>query len=80
MLDACYRRWYGAMAEIPIWGCKIDREVLRYLDGIRNVALGSLVWRYVSLSVSMKPLALLMPHSSCEVDISGEQTLMCVEI
>ncbi|ORY57507.1 isoprenoid synthase domain-containing protein [Pseudomassariella vexata] len=46
MLDACYRRWYRALADMPIWGAEIDREVLRYLDGIRNVALGSLHWSF----------------------------------
>ncbi|CAJ2505787.1 Uu.00g131810.m01.CDS01 [Anthostomella pinea] len=46
MLDACYRRWYKSLAEMPIWGKEIDNEVLRYLDGIRNVALGSLHWSF----------------------------------
>ncbi|KAI1337721.1 isoprenoid synthase domain-containing protein [Xylariaceae sp. FL0016] len=45
MLDACYKRWYSALAKMPVWGSRIDKEVLRYLDGIRNVALGSLHWR-----------------------------------
>ncbi|KAJ0280091.1 hypothetical protein CBS470a_008908 [Colletotrichum nupharicola] len=45
MIDECYKRWYGAMARMPLWGEKIDREVLRYLDGCRNIALGNLHWR-----------------------------------
>ncbi|KAF3809982.1 Presilphiperfolan-8-beta-ol synthase [Colletotrichum gloeosporioides] len=48
MIDECYKRWYGAMARMPLWGEKIDREVLRYLDGCRNIALGNLHWSYES--------------------------------
>jgi hypothetical protein len=44
-LDNCYKSWYRALAELPIWGEKIDREVLRYLDACRDVALGNLHWR-----------------------------------
>ncbi len=45
MLDDCYRRWYRALAEMPIWGEDVDREVLKYVDGCRNIALGNLYWR-----------------------------------
>ncbi|KAI0487794.1 Presilphiperfolan-8-beta-ol synthase [Xylaria cf. heliscus] len=48
MLDECYRRWYRALAEMPIWGEDIDREVLKYVDGCRNIALGNLYWSYKS--------------------------------
>jgi len=47
MLQQRYRRWYRALADMPSWGARIDREVLRYLDGCRLVALGSLIWRSV---------------------------------
>ena len=47
MLDGCYRRWYIALAELPVWGEKIDREVLRFVTVCRDVALGNLYWRYV---------------------------------
>ncbi len=45
MISDCYKRWYGALASMPVWGEEIDREVLRFLDGCRNVALGNLYWR-----------------------------------
>ncbi|TRX96398.1 hypothetical protein FHL15_002670 [Xylaria flabelliformis] len=48
MLDDCYRRWYRALAEMPIWGEGIDREVLKYVEGCRNIALGNLYWSYKS--------------------------------
>jgi len=48
MIDNCYRRWYRALANMPVWGEKIDREVLRFVDVCRGVALGNLHWRYVS--------------------------------
>ncbi|KAI1746642.1 Presilphiperfolan-8-beta-ol synthase [Xylaria castorea] len=48
MLDDCYRRWYRALAEMPIWGEEVDREVLKYVEGCRNIALGNLYWSYKS--------------------------------
>jgi hypothetical protein len=51
-----YKTWYKALVELPSWGHKLDAEVLRYLDGCRLVALGSLIWRSVFfwfLSVSL---------------------------
>ncbi|TGJ85574.1 hypothetical protein E0Z10_g3222 [Xylaria hypoxylon] len=48
MLDDCYRRWYRALAEMPVWGEEIDREALKYVDGCRNIALGNLYWSYKS--------------------------------
>ncbi|KAL0940513.1 terpene synthase metal binding domain protein [Colletotrichum truncatum] len=48
MVDECYKTWYGALVRMPVWGEKVDKEVLRYLDGCRNVALGNLHWSYES--------------------------------
>ncbi|KAK0618895.1 isoprenoid synthase domain-containing protein [Immersiella caudata] len=31
MLDDCYRRWYCALAEMPIWGEATDRQALRFM-------------------------------------------------
>jgi hypothetical protein len=45
MLNNCYRRWYRALADMPIWGEETDRQVLRYVDICRDVALGCLHWR-----------------------------------
>ncbi|KAJ5104431.1 Presilphiperfolan-8-beta-ol synthase [Penicillium alfredii] len=45
MLDARYRRWYAVLADMPIWGEEIDRQVIRYSEICRNIALGSLYWR-----------------------------------
>jgi hypothetical protein len=45
MLTSCYRRWYRALADMPIWGEETDRQVLRYVDICRDVALGCLHWR-----------------------------------
>ena len=45
MISDRYKRWYSALANMPIWGEGIDREVLRFVDGCRNVALGNLYWR-----------------------------------
>ena len=48
MIDECYRDWYLALSKMPICGEKVDQEVIRYLDGCRDVALGNLHWRFVS--------------------------------
>ncbi|KAK7998523.1 terpenoid synthase [Apiospora marii] len=46
MLDACYQRWSSAVAAMPSWGSVLDQQVLEYLDGLRNIALGSLLWSF----------------------------------
>ncbi|KAJ8118391.1 hypothetical protein ONZ43_g3998 [Nemania bipapillata] len=48
MLNERYRRWYRALAELPVWGEEVDREVLKYLDVCRNIALGNVYWSYQS--------------------------------
>ncbi|KAJ0328322.1 hypothetical protein COL5a_005098 [Colletotrichum fioriniae] len=48
MIDECYRNWYLALSKMPICGEKVDQEVIRYLDGCRDVALGNLHWSYES--------------------------------
>ena len=45
MIDGCYQRWYEALLNMPSWGSKIDRQVYTYLEGIRNISLGCLLWR-----------------------------------
>ncbi|KAF6804145.1 hypothetical protein CSOJ01_10409 [Colletotrichum sojae] len=32
MVDSCYRRWYLALAALPSYGEKIDREVLKFVE------------------------------------------------
>ncbi|KAI1770094.1 isoprenoid synthase domain-containing protein [Hypoxylon cercidicola] len=46
MLQDYYKRWYIALANMPIWGEEIDRQVLRYVDIYRNIALGGLHWSF----------------------------------
>ncbi|KAL8820953.1 MAG: hypothetical protein Q9191_007410 [Dirinaria sp. TL-2023a] len=46
MINHCYKRWYRALADMPIWGEGIDREVLRFVEGCRNLALGNLYWSF----------------------------------
>lgn len=48
MVDDCYQRWHEASNDLP--PCdneKTRREVLRYVEGCQNIALGNLHWRYV---------------------------------
>lgn len=45
MIEKCYRSWYLALAELPLWGEAVDREALGFVDICRNVALGTLHWR-----------------------------------
>jgi hypothetical protein len=47
MLYDCYRRWHTALTEIPFWGEVIDRDVMKFVNGCRNIALGNLHWRYI---------------------------------
>lgn len=45
MINECYRRWYLALAELPSYGEKVDREVMRFVEVCRAVAQGNLYWR-----------------------------------
>ena len=45
VIEECYKRWYTALANMPIWGEYVDREVLKFVDSCRDVALGNLHWR-----------------------------------
>jgi len=46
MINECYRRWYIALAELPVYGENIDRQVLKFVDCCKNVALGNLYWSF----------------------------------
>ncbi|PKX94108.1 terpene synthase family protein [Aspergillus novofumigatus IBT 16806] len=46
MLNDCYKRWYTALANLPVWGEETDRQVLKFVDACRNVALGNLYWSF----------------------------------
>ena len=45
MIDDCYKRWYLALANMPVLGEEMDRQLLKFADACRNVALGNLYWR-----------------------------------
>lgn len=45
MLQDCYRRWYDALRDVPYWGRDIDKAVIAFVNGCRNIALGNLHWR-----------------------------------
>lgn len=62
MIQQRYRRWYMALAEMPSWGSEMDRIVLKYLDGIRGIVLGSLLWRCVCFL--LLPFIWSLPFSS----------------
>lgn len=49
MVNECYRTWYLALAELPVYGEKIDREVHKFIEICKNVALGNLNWRLVKI-------------------------------
>lgn len=48
MTNECYRRWYLALADLPSYGEKIDREVMKFVEICRAMAQGNLYWRQVS--------------------------------
>jgi hypothetical protein len=45
LLSVRYKRWYTALANMPIWGRETDRQVLKFVELCQNVAVGSLYWR-----------------------------------
>ncbi|KAI1657173.1 terpenoid synthase [Daldinia decipiens] len=46
MVDDCYKRWYTALAELPSYGEKIDRQVLLFVEICRSIPLGNLYWSF----------------------------------
>ncbi|KAK8052035.1 Presilphiperfolan-8-beta-ol synthase [Apiospora rasikravindrae] len=46
MINGCYVRWYSALAALPPYGEDIDREVLKFVEICRCVALGNLHWSF----------------------------------
>ncbi|KAH7483955.1 RNA polymerase I-specific transcription initiation factor rrn3 [Fusarium oxysporum f. sp. albedinis] len=44
--DECYRRWYLALASMPVWGEATDLEVLRYIEACPSFPLGDLLWSF----------------------------------
>ncbi|RYC58180.1 hypothetical protein CHU98_g8017 [Xylaria longipes] len=60
MADGCYKRWYTALAELPLYGEEIDREVLAFVEmrvfmNIRGFAMS---WKYVNAT----------PHKAMALD------------
>jgi hypothetical protein len=45
MLDSRHSRWEQAIKSVPNWGHEIDCQVLKYIQGISNVAKANLYWR-----------------------------------
>lgn len=45
MIKDCYRRWYLNLAELPSYGEDMDREVMKFVEICRAMALGNLYWR-----------------------------------
>ncbi|KAL5370952.1 Cell wall endo-beta-1,3-glucanase [Paraphaeosphaeria sporulosa] len=45
MINDCYRQWYLALADLPSYGEKLDREVMKFVEVCRAIAHGNLYWR-----------------------------------
>jgi len=82
LLRDCYRDWYLAMASLPQWGEGVDAQVQKYIQGVQDVALANLNWRFVlSLTLplttkqwSRSMLTLPLVLASIRRDIWGECT------
>jgi hypothetical protein len=44
LLKYRYRRWYLALADLPIWGEDVDMQVQKYIEGCKDVVLANLNW------------------------------------
>ncbi|KAH7141980.1 isoprenoid synthase domain-containing protein [Dactylonectria macrodidyma] len=47
-IEKCYESWHLALAKLPPYGEAVDKELLRYIDCCRNMALGNLHWSFKS--------------------------------
>ncbi|KAF9637887.1 hypothetical protein BFW01_g8783 [Lasiodiplodia theobromae] len=48
MFSGLYKGWYLALSELPSWGEQIDREMLKYIDGCRYLAIGNIYWSFMT--------------------------------
>ncbi|KAK2596069.1 hypothetical protein N8I77_013577 [Diaporthe amygdali] len=46
MTNDCYRQWYLALAGLPSYGERIDREVTKFVEVCRAMAHGNLYWSF----------------------------------
>ncbi|TAQ88556.1 hypothetical protein B7494_g3089 [Chlorociboria aeruginascens] len=42
LYKACFKQWYIAQSELPIWGEETDRKVQKYVECIQNIVRGTL--------------------------------------
>ena len=50
LLEERYDNWNSTIQEMPSWSPKVDAEVEKYVEGIRNVVRANLYWRYAIAS------------------------------
>lgn len=55
LLRDCYRDWYLALAGLPQWGEKIDAQAQKYVQGVQDVVLANLNWRFVPVAFPSTP-------------------------
>lgn len=79
LLRDCYRDWYLAIASLPQWGEEVDAQVQKYIQGVQDVALANLNWRFVLSLTLHQPRSnghaqyLRYPSSKLQfAEISGE--------
>ena len=54
LLTERYRDWYLALADLPQWGERIDVEVQTYIQGVQNITLANLNWRFVMTLLQLR--------------------------
>ncbi|OJJ42246.1 hypothetical protein ASPZODRAFT_105511 [Penicilliopsis zonata CBS 506.65] len=47
-INACYQDWHLALSKLPPYGEATDKELLKYIDCCRNMALGNAHWSFKS--------------------------------
>lgn len=48
LMENCQRDWDDAIATLPSWGEKVDKEVQRYIDACGHVARANMLWSFKS--------------------------------
>lgn len=46
-LNALYKQWFLALAELPSWGERVDADVQRYIASVKAIITANLNWRHV---------------------------------
>ncbi|KAF2114477.1 isoprenoid synthase domain-containing protein [Lophiotrema nucula] len=75
-----YKRWYLALADLPIFGEKVDKDIHTYITGIKDITLANLVWSFYTERYFGKDAETVRKTRVLKVDRSKEDWLQGIPV